>query len=117
MIEFDIPKPITKQKYLLQTVAEEMMRPHSRYFDEHEHEIPWDYINFMHQAMQATGAGSLAPSTENGKEEKKKEEKKKKYPPIGYQSLAFMLETLSWGDKGRNSLPATNERNQPLVPW
>lgn len=100
MIEFDIPKPITKQKYLLQTVAEEMMRPHSRYFDEHEHEIPWDYINFMHQAMQATGAGSLAPSTENGKEEKKKEEKKKKYPPIGYQSLAFMLETLSWGDVG-----------------
>jgi acyl-CoA dehydrogenase len=26
--------------------------------------------------------------------------KKKKYPPIGYQSLAFMLETLSWGDVG-----------------
>ena len=49
MIDFETPKPITKQRYLLQTVAEEMMRPHSRYFDEHEHEIPWDYINFMHQ--------------------------------------------------------------------
>jgi acyl-CoA dehydrogenase len=54
----------------------------------------------MHQALQAVGAGSLAPSTENGGDEKEKEEKKKKYPPIGYQSLAFMLETLSWGDVG-----------------
>jgi acyl-CoA dehydrogenase len=100
MIEFEIPKPIAKQRYLLTTVAEEMMRPHSRYFDEHEHEIPWDYINFMHQALKAVGAGSLAPPEE--KEEKKKEEseKKKKYPPIGYQSLAFLLETLSWGDVG-----------------
>jgi len=100
MIEFEMPKPIAKQRYLLQTVAEEMMRPHSRYFDEHEHEIPWDYINFMHQALRAVGAGSLAPSTENGGEEKEKEGKKSKYPPIGYQSLAFMLETLSWGDVG-----------------
>jgi acyl-CoA dehydrogenase len=100
MIEFDIPKPIAKQKYLLQTVAEEMMRPHSRYFDEHEHEIPWDYINFMHQAMQAVGAGSLAPDSVNGKEAESQTEKKKEYPPIGYQSLAFMLETLSWGDVG-----------------
>jgi len=100
MIEFETPKPIVKQKYLLQTVAEEMMRPHSRHFDEHEHEIPWDYINFMHQAMQAVGAGSLTPSDGGAKEEKPEEKKKKKYPPIGYQSLAFMLETLSWGDVG-----------------
>jgi acyl-CoA dehydrogenase len=100
MIEFDTPKPIVKQQYLLQTVAEEMMRPHSRYFDEHEHEIPWDYINFMHQAMRAVGAGSLAPSEEEKKEDKPEGVKKKKHPPIGYQSLAFMLETLSWGDVG-----------------
>jgi acyl-CoA dehydrogenase len=100
MIEFEAPKPIVQQKYLLQTVAENMMRPHSRYFDEHEHEIPWDYINFMHEAMRATGAGSLAPNAEGNGFEKKEGEKKKKYPPIGYQSLAFMLEMLSWGDVG-----------------
>ena len=47
MIEFEMPKPIAKQRYFLQTVAEEMMRPHSRYFDEHEHEIPWDYIKVV----------------------------------------------------------------------
>ncbi len=97
MIEFEAPKPIAQQSFALQTVAENMMRPVSSYFDEHEHEIPWDYINFMHMAMRATGAGSLAP-----RESKKKEgeEPKEKRPPIGYQSLAFMLEMLSWGDVG-----------------
>lgn len=99
MIEFETPKPIAQQRYMIQTVAEQMMRPHSRYFDEHEHEIPWDYINFMHQAMRATGAGSLAPR-ERKEGEAKEEGEKPKRPPIGYQSLAFMMETLSWGDVG-----------------
>jgi len=97
MIEFEAPKPIVQQHVALQTVAENMMRPVSRYFDEHEHEIPWDYINFMHMAMRATGAGSLAPRERKPKEG---EEQKEKRPPIGYQALAFMLETLSWGDVG-----------------
>ncbi len=96
MIEFEAPKPIAQQEVALKTVAENMMRPVSRYFDENEHEIPWDYINFMHMAMRATGVGSLAPR----KSEKKPETDKPKYPPIGYQSLAFMLEILSWGDVG-----------------
>jgi acyl-CoA dehydrogenase len=95
MIEFESPKPIVQQGNVLETVAVNMMRPFSRYFDEHEHEIPWDYINFMHMAMRATGAGSLAP-----REEKKPKEPGKERPPIGYQMLAFMLEMLSWGDVG-----------------
>ncbi len=94
MIDFEIPKPIEQLNTALKTVAENMMRPVSRYYDEHEHEVPWDYINFMHMAMRATGAGSLAPS------EKKDGGEKKERPPIGYQSLAFMLEQLSWGDVG-----------------
>jgi acyl-CoA dehydrogenase len=94
MIEFEAPKPIIQQSFVLKTVAENMMRPVSRYFDEHEHEIPWDYITFMHMAMRATGAGSLAPS------EPKKDATGKERPRIGYQMLAFMLEMLSWGDVG-----------------
>lgn len=93
MITFEPPKPITKMRTMISAVAENMMRPHSRTFDDHEHEIPWDYINFMHEAMQATGAGSLAPQEE-------KTAKKPDRPPIGYQQLAFMIETLSWGDAG-----------------
>jgi acyl-CoA dehydrogenase len=95
MIDFEMPKPIAQQRYALTTVAENMMRPVARYFDEHEHEVPWDYINFMHMAMRATGAGSLAPQKRKNGDETKKDR-----PSIGYQSLVFMLETLSWGDVG-----------------
>ncbi len=95
-IEFEAPKPIAQTQFVLKTVAEEMMRAHSRYFDENEHEIPWDYIEFMHNAMKATGVGSLAPK------EKKDDggEPKEKRPPIAYQSLASQIEMLAWGDVG-----------------
>ena len=94
-IEFETPKPILQTQFVLKTVAEEMMRSKSRYFDEHEHEIPWDYIEFMHTAMKAMGAGSLAPKEKsNGGEEKEKR------PPIAYQMLATQMEVLSWGDAG-----------------
>jgi acyl-CoA dehydrogenase len=64
-----------------------MMRPVSRQFDEHEHEIPWDYINFMQMAMRSTQAGSLAPR-----------EGRHEGPRLGYQILAHQIEILSWGD-------------------
>ena len=64
-IEFEAPKPIVQTQFMLKTVAEEMMRPRSRYFDEHEHEIPWDYIEFMHMAMKASGGSSLAPKEDS----------------------------------------------------
>ena len=95
-IEFETPKPIAQQQFVLKTVAEEMMRSVSREMDENEHAIPYSYIEFMHAAMKATGAGSLAP-----RDEKKEEDPNKpKRPPIGYQLLAHMLEMLSWGDVG-----------------
>ena len=96
-IEFETPKPIAQQQYVLKTVAEEMMRSVSRQLDEEEHMIPYSYIEFMHAAMRATGAGSLAPRAESTK---KVDESKPKRPPIGYQLLAHMLEMLSWGDVG-----------------
>jgi acyl-CoA dehydrogenase len=94
-IEFETPKPITQMQFMLKTVAEEMMRPRSRYFDEHEHEIPWDFIEFMHMAMKAAGGTGLAPN-ENGKKNGDRE----KRPPIGYQLLASQIEALCWGDVG-----------------
>jgi len=96
-IEFEAPKPIVQMQTVLKTVAEEMMRSKSRYFDEHEHEIPWDYIEFMHTAMKSMGVGgALVP-----RQEKKEEDPNKpKRPPIGYQLLASQIEMLAWGDVG-----------------
>ena len=98
-IEFEAPKPVVQIQFVLKTVAEEMMRSHSRYFDEHEHEIPWDYIEFMHTAMKAMGVGSLAPK-EKGNGQGNGSEQKDKRPSIAYQMLASQIEMLAWGDVG-----------------
>lgn len=93
-IEFEAPKPIVNQQVMLKTVAENMMRPISREFDENEHDIPWSYIEFMHMAMKAAGGGGGLTVTE------KPQEGDEKRPPIGYQKLAAQIEMLAWGDVG-----------------
>jgi acyl-CoA dehydrogenase len=93
MIDFEPPKPLVQTKNVVKTVAENMMRPVSRQFDENEHTIPWDYINFMHTATKAMGGTSMTPDDE-------KKEKKKDRPSLGYQRLMVMVEMLSWGDAG-----------------
>jgi acyl-CoA dehydrogenase len=98
-IEFEPPKPVEQARYLLQTVADNMMRPISREMDENEHSIPYGYIEFMHSAMKAMGSAaavSLAPA--DG--QKSEDPAKPKQPSIAYQVLANQLEMLSWGDVG-----------------
>jgi acyl-CoA dehydrogenase len=89
MIDFEIPEKIAGIRNVVEMVAVNMMRPVSRYFDEHEHEIPWDYITFMHTATKSMGGSSMAAS-----------EGKKEGPRFGFQRLAVMVEMLSWGDAG-----------------
>jgi acyl-CoA dehydrogenase len=100
MIDFEAPKPIEQMNNVVETVAVNMMRPVSRYFDEHEHEIPWDYINFMHTAVKAMGGTSMAPDDAPKSKGGPEAESQKKRPPLGYQRLAHMVEMLSWGDAG-----------------
>jgi acyl-CoA dehydrogenase len=91
MISFEMPEKIEQQVVLLETIAENMMRPIARHFDEHEHEIPWDYIEFMHNSIKAMGGSPTSPS---------EEVKEKKGPSLSFQQLAFTSEVLSWGDIG-----------------
>ena len=99
-IEFEAPKPITQAQFMLKTVGEEMIRPKSRYFDEHEHEIPWDYIEFMHMAMKASGGSSLAPREPSPQPSPEGRGGNGARPPIGYQLIATQIESLAWGDLG-----------------
>ncbi|MBE9478522.1 MAG: acyl-CoA dehydrogenase family protein [Chloroflexi bacterium] len=92
MISFKIPEKIEQSVVIMETIAENMMRPVSRHFDEHEHEIPWDYIEFMHTSQKAMGGGGVLTDSEK--------KKKKEGPSISFQRLAFTSEILSWGDVG-----------------
>lgn len=98
MISFEMPKPLVQTRTVVETVAKNMMRPVSRDLDENEHEIPWAYIEFMHTATKALGSSSMAP--DEAPEKKIEDPEKKKRPPINYQRLMIMVETLSWGDAG-----------------
>jgi acyl-CoA dehydrogenase len=98
MISFEMPEKVQHTINLMTMVAENMMRPVARHFDEHEHEIPWDYINFMHDASKQMGGGSFVPGGEKPRKEEAGD--KPKPPPIGYQRLAYTAEVLSWGDAG-----------------
>ncbi|MEN8173567.1 MAG: acyl-CoA dehydrogenase family protein [Chloroflexota bacterium] len=96
MISFKTPKPIEQLKTVVDTVAVNMMRPVSRSMDENEHAVPWDFINFMHTAIKSMGGTSMAPDESPANKDTSKE----KRPPIGFQRLAHLVETLSWGDAG-----------------
>lgn len=97
MISFEPPKPIVNTQTVLKMVAENMMRPVSRHFDENDQDIPWDYINFVHMGMGA-GARSFSPAPQEG--EGKNGNGKNGRPSIHYQNLIFMIEMLAWGDVG-----------------
>lgn len=94
-IEFKTPNVIAQQAQMTQMVAEQMMRPVSRHFDEHEHDIPWDYINALWPLMRQNpmfGSGDDKPREAAPDAPKK--------APIGNMMMVHLIEALSWGDAG-----------------
>ena len=97
MIDFETPSVIQRNVAMMKMLAEGMVRPISRQYDENEHEKPWDYINMVWEFQKASGGltGFGKP-----KKDKPKEEKKEKRPPIGNMLLVHVVEMMSWGDAG-----------------
>ncbi len=93
MIDFDIPEKITNELQMTKMVAEQVMRAKSRYYDEHEHERPVEYINLMWQVLREQNKRQLAKSSDGEKPERKG-------PSISVLRLVMLVETLSWGDAG-----------------
>ena len=59
-IEFKLPEPIEKQLRGVQLVAENVMRPDSRYLDDHEHERPTRFVSVMWPQMQEMEKANIA---------------------------------------------------------
>jgi acyl-CoA dehydrogenase len=93
VIDFELPTVVERQVQLLTMMGEQVMRPVARYYDEHEGERPWDYINMIWQTIRAQGGRTLAvPTEKNGSGDKK--------PRIGNLMMVHTIEALSWGDAG-----------------
>jgi acyl-CoA dehydrogenase len=88
MIDFEIPTLIQRQAQLLTVMAEQTMRPVARYYDEHEGERPWEYINFVWQSIRAQGGRTLtSPKDDSG-------------PRFQNLMLLYTIEAMAWGDAG-----------------
>ncbi|HMN29748.1 MAG TPA: acyl-CoA dehydrogenase family protein, partial [Caldilineaceae bacterium] len=108
-IEFKLPEPIEQQLGQVKSVAENVMRPESRWLDDHEHERPVKFIHMMWPQMQAVEKANLEaalaraqrastgqPRSENGKGVKPEGTKTN----LANLSLIHLIEMLSWGDAG-----------------
>jgi acyl-CoA dehydrogenase len=96
MIDFEIPTPVKRQVQFISMLGEQVMRPVARYYDDHEGEIPWDYINLIWPSIRDQGGRSFSVNTDKEKADKDG----KPRPRIGYLMLSHMVEALSWGDAG-----------------
>jgi acyl-CoA dehydrogenase len=94
MIDFELPTTIDRQVQMLTMLGEQVMRPVARYYDEHEGERPWDYINMIWPTIRTQGGRSPVPLSE---QEGPNGEPKLR---IGNLMMVHTFEALSWGDAG-----------------
>lgn len=99
MISFEIPEEIRQQLEMARMVAEQLMRPNARYYDEHEHEIPWDFVNTMWPIVQQDWA-RIVRRAERQLAGEPPPEKKREGPRYDNLRMIFLVEMLTWGDAG-----------------
>lgn len=95
MIDFELPTPVQRQVQLITMLGEQVMRPVARYYDEHEGERPWDYINMVWQTVKTQGGRTFSVEEKNSTDKEGKPR-----PKIGTLLIAHTVEALSWGDAG-----------------
>jgi acyl-CoA dehydrogenase len=94
MINFAIPEEITRELKMAKMVAEQVMRSKSRYYDEHEHERPWEYINIMWPVLREQNKRQFEGAAKDRSPDKEKVRS-------AALRLVLLVETLSWGDAGQ----------------
>ena len=115
-IEFKTPEAVEQQLRQVQLVAENVMRPESRYLDDHEHARPVKFVSMMWPQMkemerqnleaalrraQAKRNGHVNGAAKNGTVTNgHAAEAKEARANIANLSLVHMIESLSWGDAG-----------------
>jgi acyl-CoA dehydrogenase len=91
MIDFELEPQVVSRLQMYHAVAENMMRPISREYDEREHEDPWQFFETMWQAQSLNDVGPGAQSS--GKEQQAG-------PKLRNLNTVITTEELCWGDVG-----------------
>ncbi len=99
MIDFEAPESIQQQTQMSMLIAQNMMRPLSREYDEREaeHAKPMEFVNFMWEITKqqnAMGGGRARRTDGDGQEQRERR------PSLGSITLVHLIEAMSWGDVG-----------------
>ena len=92
MIDFEFEPQVVGQLKMYHAVAEQMMRPISREYDEREHEKPWQFYETMWSAGQTLGPGTAPAKSEAGKSDVSAK--------LRNLYTCLSTEELCWGDAG-----------------
>ena len=93
MIDFEMPHTIQRRVEMIRTMAEGVMRPIARLYDENEHERPWDYANMVWETQKAASADGPEKGAPKGAE-------KAERAPSSFMMTVHIYEMMSWGDAG-----------------
>jgi acyl-CoA dehydrogenase len=91
MIDFELEPQVVSRLQMYHAVAENMMRPISREYDEREHEDPWQFFETMWQAQSLNDVGPAARRTG---------EEPSAGPKLRNLNTVITTEELCWGDVG-----------------
>jgi acyl-CoA dehydrogenase len=91
MIDFELSQNITSSRQMIHMVAEQLMRPISREYDEREHEKPTEFLETMWKLSAGTSFGSDREADKKAAASGPKE---------GNLASCVNIEELSWGDAG-----------------
>jgi acyl-CoA dehydrogenase len=97
MIEFKLSTAVARMRQMTHAVAEGMMRPISREFDEREHEKPWDFIRTMWSVSKDNPVGGKRAKSGNGAAAEDADDPARNERNLG---MCVSVEELSWGDAG-----------------
>jgi acyl-CoA dehydrogenase len=98
MIDFEFEPHVKAQLKMYHAVAEGLMRPISREYDEREHEKPWQFYETMWAAAQNLGPGAAPEKSSSAKSEKG--EKGDGTAKLRNLYTCLSTEELCWGDAG-----------------
>ncbi len=109
-IEFKTPEVIEKHLRGIQVVAENAMRPDSRFMDDNEHERPKRFISMVWPQLQEIEKTNIAIALAKGKRAAEQANGSTNgvahtnggppKPSIANLQLVHMIEMMSWGDAG-----------------
>jgi acyl-CoA dehydrogenase len=85
MISFENSKWIQQQQQYTESIAREKIRPNARYYDDHEHDFPWDFADLIWNTARNT-IDSLRPDAVVPKER--------------FMLQIHINEMMGWGDLG-----------------